>query len=259
MKKRKYKQFFKEILGVFAYVIWLFLIPASLVYLVDGNSLRIKSCLVVIGMIYTITGFILIEKSANNAAKHNAESRNKRLQELKTQYKYHIELVDKHINITLNKFKNESLSVELDTSHEYIISFSNNVNWICNTRIIGKPDSFIIASCLMYSLINNPVIKINMSDDNKYLKSVEFSINLDIAMSCVFEIISEPSTYFLDNGVWVEEKHNKVNIAVPNGIIKNSELHKRILNTIYRDELSDARTSIMQFSNILHLIYLNCQ
>lgn len=158
----------------------------------------------------------------------------------------------------MNKFKNKSLNVNIDSSHEYIISFSNNANWICNTRIIGKPDSIIISICLMYSLINNPVIKINVSDDNNFLKSVEFNINLDIAMSCVFKIISEPSTYFLDNGVWVEEKHTKVNIAVPNRIIKNSELHKRIINTIYRNELSDSRTSIMQFSNLLHLIYLNC-
>ena len=53
-----------------------------------------------------------------------------------------------------------------------LISFSNNVNWICNTRIIGKTNSFIMASCLMYSHIYNPVTTINESDDNEYLKAM---------------------------------------------------------------------------------------
>ena len=187
------------------------------------------------------------------------ENKNKRLQELKTQDKYYIDLVDRHVKETLNKFKNESLNVDIDTSLAYLISFSDKVNWICKTRINGKPDSFIIASCLMYSLISHPVITVNKSEDSEYLEIIRFSINMDVVMSCVFEIISEPSTYFEDNGIWVEEKHPKVNISVPNGLIKNSELYQRILNAIYRDELSDNRTSIMQFSNLPHLIYLNCQ
>ena len=71
-------------------------------------------------------------------------------------------------------------------------------------------------------------------------------------------IISEPTTYYEDNkGLWVEEKHPKVNM-VPKGIIKNSELYERIRSTIYHDEMNDNRTSIMQFSNLLHLVYLNC-
>lgn len=73
-----------------------------------------------------------------------------------------------------------------------------------------------------------------------------------------FEIISEPSTYYQDNFFWLEEKHPKVNIVVPNGLIKNSDLYQRIISTIYHDDLGDKRTSIMQFSNLLHLIYLNC-
>ena len=133
------------------------------------------------------------------------------------------------------------------------------MNWICNNRIVGKPDSFIIASCLMYSLISHPVIKINILDDAKYLEDIRFNINMDIAMNCVFEIISEPSTYFEEKGIWVEKKHPKVKIIVPKGLIKDNPLYRRIINTIYRDELADKRTSIMQFSNLLHLIYLNSQ
>ena len=260
MKKRNLKQFFKENWGWFAFILWMLLISGSIAYAMEGPSLGMKLGLGAICVLYTIAGIMLIGKAADKDEKQRTENKNKRLEELKAQDKYYIDLVDRHVKEALNKFKNESINVGIDTSLEYLIPFSNNVNWICNTRIVGKPDSFIIASCLMYSLISNPVITINDSDDNEYLKAMVFSINLEMAMSCVFEIISEPSTYFEDNGIWMEEKHPKVNIVVPNGLIKNSELYQRILNTIYRDELSDERTSIMQFSNLLHLIYLNnCQ
>lgn len=259
MKKRKLKQFFKENWGWFALVIWILLVSVTIAFWTEDFPVQLKLSFVAIIVLYTIAGIVLISKLADKDEKRRAEDKNNRLQELKTQNKYYIDLVDRRVKETLSKLKDISLNVDIDTSLEYLISFSRKVNWICNNRIIGKPDSFIIASCLMYSLISHPVITVNKSDDSEYLKSIRFSINMDVAMSCVFEIISEPSTYFEDNGIWVEEKHPKVNINVPNGLIKNSELYQRILNAIYRDELSDNRTSIMQFSNLLHLIYLNCQ
>lgn len=251
MKKRKLKRFFKENWGWFAFVILLLLAYTIIVPLVEDFPVQLKLGFVAISVLYIVAG-IKNEKTENR-------KKNKRLQELKTQDKYYIDLVDRHVKETLSKLKDKSLVDMVDTSLEYLISFSDNVNWICNTRSIEKPDSFIIASCLMYSLISHPVIAVNKLDDSEYLQSIRFSINMDVVMSCVFEIISEPSTYFEDNGIWVEEKHPKVNISVPNGLIKNSELYQRILNSIYWDELSDNRTSIMQFSNLLHLIYLNCQ
>lgn len=259
MKKRKLKQFFKENWGWFAFLIWLLLVSTTITFLAEDFSVQLKLSFVAISALYTVAGFVLISKAADKDERQRVENKNKRLQELKTQDKYYIDLVDRQVKETLNKFKDESINIDIDTSLEYLISFSNKVNWICNTRIVGKPDSFIIASCLMYSLISHPVIMVNKSDDSEYLQAIRFSINMDVVMSCVFEIISEPSTYFEDNGIWVEEKHPKVNISVPNGLIKDSKLYQRILNSIYRDELSDNRTSIMQFSNLLHLIYLNCQ
>ena len=265
MKKRKFKQFFKENWGWFAFVIWVLLVYVTIATVMAtisdtmDISIWINLSLVAICVLYTIAGLGLISKAADKDEKRRVEDKNKRLQELKVQDKYYIDLVDSQVKNTLNKLKNELLNVEIDKSLEYLISFSNKVNWICNIKIDGKPDSFIMASCLMYSLISHPVITVNNLDDNEYLKAIIFSLNLDIAMNCVFEIISEPSTYFEDNGIWVEEKHPKVNIVVPNGLIKNNSLYQRILNAIYHDELADQRTSIMQFSNLLHLIYLNCQ
>ena len=260
MKKRKFNQFFKEYLGLFAIAIWMLLLCMTIAgFITENFPIWLKLSLFLIFILYTKYGSTLLSKYVDKQEKQKEESRNRRIQELKVQNKYYIDLVNRNIKDILKKFKNESLNISIDTSLEYLISFSNYLNWICDTRIVGKPDSFIIASCLMYSLKSNPVITINESDSNEYLESTVYSINLDIAMSCVLEIISEPITYFADNGIWVEDKHPKVNIVVHNGLIKNSELYKRILNTIYHDELSDVITSIMQFSNLLHLIYLNCQ
>lgn len=259
MKKRIFKQLFRVIFGCFAFFIWLLLISASILSVVDFHSVWLMLTFIIISVIYTKVGISMIFRAVDNDEKQKVEEKNKRLQELRIQDKYYIDLVDSQVKNTLNKLKNELLTVEIDKSLEYLISFSNKVNWICNTEIVGKPDSFIVASCLMYSLISHPVITVNNSDDNEYLEATVYCLNLDIAMNCAFEIISEPSTYFEDNGIWIEEKHPKVNIVVPNGLIKNCELYQRIINTIYRDELADNRTSIMQFSNLLHLIYLNCQ
>ena len=85
-------------------------------------------------------------------------------------------------------------------------------------------------------------------------------VNIEIAINCALEIISEPKTYYKDtNGNWVEEKHPKVDIVVPNGLIRDYKLYNRIRNAVYKDRYAHQTTSIMQFSNLLHLIYLNCQ
>lgn len=200
----------------------------------------------------------MISNAAIKDDKKQQVERDKKFQELKIKYKYHIDLINKKVKETLTKFKEELVDVDIDTSMEYLISFSKNVDWICDNRITGEPDSFIIASCLMYGLLSNPVIKLNNSEQYDFeLRAIEKNVNIDMALSCVLEIISEPITYYEENNTWVEEKHPKVNIVIPKGLIKNNELYQRIQTTILRDELANNRTSIMQFSNLLHLIYLN--
>ena len=107
--------------------------------------------------------------------------------------------------------------------------------------------------------MEKPKIRIIQALDEKE-KIILINLNLEIAISCALEIISEPKTYYIDsNGDWIEEKHPKVDIVVPNGLIRDSKLYDRIKNAIYNDYYADQKTSIMQFSNLLHLIYLNCQ
>ena len=56
-------------------------------------------------------------------------------------------------------------------------------------------------------------------------KIILLPYNLQIALECAFEIISEPITYYQnDSEEWIEEKHSKVKISVPDGIIKKSPL-----------------------------------
>lgn len=260
MKKGNLKQFFKEILGWFAFGIWLFLISGTIGYLLEGQSIGTKITLIAVSVIYTVAGLAMMAKAGAKWEKQEAETKQKRLLELEERYKYYIGLVNSQVQETLNKLEKELLcTFEINTSLEYLISFDDYKEWICRNRIVGKPDSFIIASCLMYSLIDHPIIAIKGTEEIEDLEGIKFSINLDIAMNCAFKIISEPSTYYQDNFFWLEEKYPKVNIVVPNGLIKNSDLYQRIVSTIYHDDLENKRTSIMQFSNLLHLIYLNCQ
>lgn len=134
MKKRNFKQLFKVILEGFAYAIWLLLISISIVYVVDGHSAWLKATLIVISVAYTGALIAMVSKSVDKNEKQKAEDKNKKLQELKIQDKYYIDLVDSQVEKTLNKLKNELLNVEVDKSLDYLISFSNKVNWICNTN-----------------------------------------------------------------------------------------------------------------------------
>lgn len=258
MKKRKFKEFFKKWGFTIGFIIWIFLISFSFsTFYITNVSIWTKIIPISILIVYTIVACKMMVSSYDKEEIKKAEAKEKKLKELKKQYKFYIDLVNNQVQKTLNKFTNElQIVLVTDTSFEYVRSFENNKEWVCKNRIIGKSDSFIVASCLMYSLIDHPILIIN--DDVPELKELKFRINLEIAINCAFRIISEPTTYYEDNkGLWVEEKHPKVNM-VPKGIIKNSELYERIRSTIYHDEMNDNRTSIMQFSNLLHLVYLNC-
>lgn len=260
MKKGNLKQFFKANWGWFVFGIGIFLISGTIGYLVEGHSIGTKITLFVVSIIYCVAGAEMLGKAAAKWEKQESEAKQKRLLKLEERYKYYVDLVNAQVQETLNKFEKKLLNAfEINTSLEYLISFNDYKDWICRNRIVGKPDSFIIASCLMYSLLDHPIITIKGTQKITELEDIKFSINLDIAMSCAFQIISEPTTYYQDNFLWVEEKHPKVDIVVPNGLIKNSHLYHRIISTIYVDDLRYERTSIMQFSNLLHLIYLNCQ
>lgn len=240
--------------GILADGIWSILVCIAFAYVIKGNYLIIKILLCLILGIFTII-MLLIHF---NVLKNEKKEKEDRIEELKKQNKYYINIVYKQIKEILSEIEVEKIKIEIDTSCKYLIPFLENVEWVCNNRITGKADSFIIATCLMYSIIDHPIILMNKRDD-EITKKIKIAINMEIAMNSALEIISEPITYIESNGKWVEEQHPKVNIVVPKGIIKNYELYYRIRNSIYNDDTRNNRISIMQFSNLLHLIYLYCQ
>ena len=66
---------------------------------------------------------------------------------------------------------------DINIRPEYLISFDNYMDWVSKNRISGKPDSFIIASCLMYSLIDHPIITIKKTEvKNKMLENLFLSL-----------------------------------------------------------------------------------
>lgn len=202
-------------------------------------------------------GFLIISIKAIRFGEKIIEDEEIKKQSLVDEYSKYIDIVDRKLEKFSNSLiEDEELQEKVYISEEngYIENFSEYIEWI-NKRIIGKPDSFILASCLVYSLMYNPKI---VCDDVP--KIILLPYNLQIALDCAFEIISEPITYYQnDSEEWIEEKHPKVKISVPDGIIKKSPLEQRVCNTLIRDEYPEEISSIIQFSNFLHLIYLYCQ
>ena len=158
-----------------------------------------------------------------------------------------------------DKEKLKVVGIEVVNNNEYLFLLDKYINWVCENRIKGTPDTFIEAACLMYCLIKNPRIKYEELGD--CFDNMFGIINYRIAWDVALEIISEPTTYYEDkDGKWLPKKHEKVEIVVPEGLIDNNPLYKRILSTIFRDYLNNEMDYyIMQFSNMLHLIYLNCK
>ena len=189
-----------------------------------------------------------------------------RIQKLEVKYADYVKVVDEAIqNMITNVEKEVPVTILKEPmGHHYLILFEKYLDWICKNRIKGKPDTFVIASCLMYSLMNRRMI---FSDDvenfNEKISKLIITINCQLAFDVVLKIISEPITYDKDetNGEYIVPKyHPKKDIVVPEGLIQNNPLYSRIVRNIAKDYIanSDSR-HIMQFSNLLQLIYLNCE
>ena len=189
--------------------------------------------------------------------KRIAKSKMRRLQKLEKKYS---DLVLGEVQKTLDGLGNqliESFGLSVSKNHDYIKVLASKLGRICNKKTGEKPDSFIVAACLMYSLIELPMVTTNL--ENVEINNLVLCINIDIALNCALQLISQPITYYECDGKWREEKHSKVEIVVPRGLIKNKSLYERIVKSIYKDYKLKKSSSILQFSNLLHLIYLNCQ
>lgn len=218
--------------------------------------------------VIAITGAIitdrLIEKRQVEEEKIEKSKKEDKLLSLEEKYANYVLIVEETIAETLANFGlKESDFADKDVFIEsknknYLILFEKYINWICKNRIKGKPDSFIIATCMMYALIKEPKWKLrNINSDIDEMQIFCINLNCKIAFDVAIKISSEPSTYYENSiGDWVEEKHPKVNMVVPEGMIKNSPLEERIFHSVAKDFIMGMDLYVMQMSNILHLIYL---
>ena len=257
MNKRKFIELYKENWLWITIVIWVLLVVFGAVVVIHPKESPAWLWLCFTIVFILVTAFLVIIGPIIRILIHKKELKDleNRIQHLKMKYIDYVDLVDIKVKEVLNKYNIDSNEVYIDKSFAYLISFSNKLEWTKNYRITGEPDSFIIASCLMYAIISTHVIEFEKYDETD--SDLKKTINIELAMNCALEIISEPITYYEGNGVWVGAKHPKVIISIPKGLIKEEDLFNRIKNTIYTDDEVDNRTSIMQFSNLLHLIYLN--
>ncbi len=252
------KGYLKRIFGVFLFLNWLILVSRTFMILFNNSiSIKVKIGFLVGCVLYTVISLVVLLKDADNDEKNKKAEI---LSYIKERYKYYIELVDDQVQETLKKYsKDEIESFDIDTSLEYLVFFDYCKKYICGRRNIKELDSFILASCLVYGIIYNPIIISKENQKVTKAKDSKFYINVDIAMHCAFKIISEPTIYYYDADFSLTpKKHPKVDIVVPKGLIDDNDFCKRIVDTIYSD-LKNDKISIMQFSNLLYLLYLNCK
>lgn len=257
----------RNVLGMLAVIVEIMILIIASRLSIFENYMEIVGA--IIFCFITFTTVFCILKNEKEIKLEKEKNKKERLAKLEQEYSNYISLVNEIQTEHLKNIGNidlEEYGISISTDKDYLLLFEKYVNWISENRIEGKPDTFIEAACLMYSLIKMPRILIN-KDLVRLGERQGFSIeqsnlinNSQIAFEVALRLISEPSTYYKDEaGRWIEEKHSKVNIIVPDGLIKNNTLYDRILNTIVKDFETAMNYYVIQLSNLLHLIYLNCK
>lgn len=262
--KRKISGFMKENGGFLAVIVWACLAGTTISLAFMEVSIYARVIAVAVTILFSV---LLARHATKSIDKDNAKKSKEKqelLEKLKKRYTSYISLVEteakKCEQIVKKRIATDEISIKeedvsLKNDYKYLLTFEQYRKSICENRIKGTPDTFILASCLIYALMKNPVIKIEGA-----CKAAEVSVSLEVAMNCALELISEPSTYYDDGkGNWIEEKHPKVEINIPKGIIRDDDLSSRIETTIFHSWAFGKDIPIMQTSNLLHLIYLYCQ
>lgn len=178
-------------------------------------------------VIYIIIWSKIISKVIEKDNTKKSTRKKERLIRLEKQYANYISLV---YNLAKEHYKDGIVIMDKD----FLIAFEDYLNRICREKNIKKPNSFVQAACLMYSLI---------SEEN-----VDDADDVSFAMKCALEVSSKPVTYYYRDGEWVEENHPKVNIVIDKNLLDS------IKNEIVQD-YKGRKTSIMQTANLLHLMY----
>ena len=236
-------------------IIFISIVLCLLLFLISQKQLTLACSLVIISII-----FVLFSIKENNDEAERQEELKKR--ELELANEDLVNMVRFQTIELIRKLKNsdeEYNFLEYDeTNLNWLLAYKEKLEDIMETRINGKPDTFIEASCLILALAENNYITTDYKDldalTGQFRNKLLTSINLDLAFKIAFVMISNPTTYVeVSEGNWVKSPGKTVkNITFPDGIIKDYPLYDRIIRSLCKGE----EISVMQLSNMLHLLYL---
>ena len=137
---------------------------------------------------------------------------------------------------------------------DYLEWISINQMTICGK--VYPLNSFIEASCLMYALIYKTRVDFTIPKGEENVPDELTFINSRIALNSALKVIEKPITRRKDSFLEIGGEANpSANIFIPKGIDPNNTLYDAIIQILNIDVHTDY-SKILQFANMLHLIYL---
>ena len=124
----------------------------------------------------------------------------------------------------------------------------------------GNLDTFLQASCLVYSLIKHKKLHFNINDDTP-LEILMYNYRLAIDVAMEFIESNRIVSYDLDifGNCSVEKEHKNVKMRIPEGILPES-IYTLLCKSLARQDYYGNKMDILEFSVILQLVYcLNCE
>lgn len=201
------------------------------------------------------------QKKIEPISKRKIEERlqKSKLLALSNQYSDYIKIVNETTTEMFEKINTlENIieyGIKLENDLFYLNSFENLLKDISDNFVEGPQDSFIIASCLMYSLIDSKRVsfQVNAKTPNDIVQ-----LNYAIALNVALKIIENPLVYEQNNhGEYVPFQLENVEIVLPTKDIKLENIKQRILKTLILNDVYGKDFDPMSFSLLLQMIYFN--
>lgn len=199
-----------------------------------------------------------ISKDVNQQKRE--EKKKQQLLELNKKYSSYIKIVDDISKELFGKIDTNSnrlnYEVKLEDDLNYLNRFEKYLEDVSINFILGPPDSFIIASCLMFALIDSKRVsfKVNEETPDQILK-----VNYNIAIGVALNLISAPLVYKQDEkGNFTPSQLSFVEITFPNFNVKFEPLPVRFINTLMLNDIYGNKNDPLLFSLLLQMVYFDC-
>ncbi len=121
--------------------------------------------------------------------------------------------------------------------HNYLITFAQILDDIKEQSTFVEPDEFLIASCLMYSLLSDLAVKVKDSHTKRI--SLSNKLKATIAFDCALEVALKTGN--VTNALSLEQ-------------IKEMPIYDNIVCTLIKDYCVSGIMYVSQFANLLYLL-----